>query len=70
MVLKKLKEDGKLDEYLSKDPNFMHSLLSDPRMAKEDVVGLVTSLFGGGIDSVIIITNAYSFIFVGNNFRG
>ncbi|XP_063440723.1 sterol 26-hydroxylase, mitochondrial-like [Mytilus trossulus] len=51
MVLKKLEEDGKLDDYLSKDPNFMHSLLSDPRMAKEDVVGLVTSLFGGGIDS-------------------
>ncbi|CAC5400385.1 unnamed protein product [Mytilus coruscus] len=56
MVLTKLKEEGKLDDYLSKDPNFMHSLLSDPRLSKEDVVGLVTSLFRGGIDSVIKIT--------------
>lgn len=49
--LKKLKDEGKLDEYLDKEPNFMHSLLSDPRVTHEDACSLVFDLFGAGIDS-------------------
>lgn len=50
--LKELEKDGKLEEYLEKEPNFMYSLMSDPRMADESVNGIVISLISAGIDSV------------------
>ena len=51
-VLAKIEKDGKLEAYLDKEPNFMYSLLTDPRMTDEKVDSIVTSLFGAGIDSV------------------
>ena len=51
-MLAKIEKDGKLEEYLDKEPNFMYSLLTDPRMTDENVDSIVTSLFGAGIDSV------------------
>lgn len=50
-VLAKIEKDGNLEEYLDKEPNFMYSLLTDPRMTDEKVDSIVTSLFGAGIDS-------------------
>ena len=50
--LQKLREDGKLAEHLEKEPNFLHSVLSDPRLTEEEVYQLTSDLFGGGIDSV------------------
>lgn len=50
-MLKRLEKDGKLEEYLEKEPNFMYSLLSDPRMTVDKVDNIVSTLFGAGIDS-------------------
>lgn len=57
--LKKLESEGKLAEYLEKEPNFLYSLLADPRMTEATVNGIVTSLFMAGIDST-----ANSIVFV------
>jgi len=51
-----LEKEGKLEEYLEKEPNFMYSLLTDPRMTESKVKGIVTSLFLAGIDSVSVTT--------------
>ena len=48
----KLESEGKLDEYLEKEPNFLHSLLSDPRVTDEQVAVIIFDLLGAGIDSV------------------
>ena len=50
--LAKIEKDGKLEEYLDKEPNFMYSLLADLRMTDEKVDNIVSSMFGTGIDSV------------------
>lgn len=49
--LTKLQHEGKLDEYLEKEPNFMYSLLSDSRVKDDQVNSIVMDLFGAGIDS-------------------
>ncbi|CAC5413945.1 CYP49A [Mytilus coruscus] len=49
--LTKLLHEGKLDEYLEKEPNFMYSLLSDSRVIDDQVNSIVMDLFGAGIDS-------------------
>ena len=49
-----LEKEGKLEEYLEKEPNFMYSLLTDPRMDGSKVNGIVYSLFTAGIDSVSV----------------
>ncbi|XP_071131339.1 probable cytochrome P450 12a5, mitochondrial [Mytilus edulis] len=49
--LTKLQHEGKLDEYLEKEPNFMYSLLSDSRVTDDEVNSIVMDLFGAGIDS-------------------
>lgn len=49
--LQKLEEDGQLEQYLEKEPNFLHSLLSDPRVTEEQVGVIVFDLLGAGIDS-------------------
>ena len=58
-VLAKFEKDGKLEEYLDKEPSFMYSLLTDPRMTDEMVDSIMTSLFGAGIDSV---SHLFSFL--------
>ncbi|XP_052069156.1 1,25-dihydroxyvitamin D(3) 24-hydroxylase, mitochondrial-like [Mytilus californianus] len=49
--LAKLKNEGKLEEYLEKEPNFMYSLLADGRLSEEQISSIVSDLFGAGIDS-------------------
>ncbi|CAC5413940.1 unnamed protein product [Mytilus coruscus] len=49
--LTKLQHEGKLDEYLEKEPNFMYSLLSGSRVTDNQVNSIVMDLFGTGIDS-------------------
>ncbi|XP_063443764.1 probable cytochrome P450 12a5, mitochondrial [Mytilus trossulus] len=49
--LTKLQHEGRLEEYLEKEPNFMYSLLSDSRVTDDQVNSIVMDLFGAGIDS-------------------
>ncbi|CAG2240224.1 CYP49A [Mytilus edulis] len=49
--LMKLEREGKLEEYLEKEPNFLHSLLSDHRVTDEQVSVIILDLIGAGIDS-------------------
>ncbi|CAG2253982.1 unnamed protein product [Mytilus edulis] len=49
--LTKLKKEGKLQEYLEKEPNFMYSLLADGRLSEDQISSVVSDLFGAGIDS-------------------
>lgn len=53
--LQQLEKTGSLDEYLEKDPNFMYSLISDPRMDENSINSVVTTLITAGIDSVSIL---------------
>ena len=50
----KLEREGKLEEYLEKEPNFLHSLLSDHRVTDEQVSVIILDLIGAGIDSVSV----------------
>lgn len=50
--LSNLQQDGKLEEYLEGEPNFLHSLLADDRMSDDIAYVLTMALFGAGIDSV------------------
>lgn len=50
-VLNQLKKENQLDDYLQKDPNFMYSMLADPRMTLGKITSIVTTLFSAGIDS-------------------
>ena len=47
----KLQSKGQLEEYLEKEPNFLHSLLSDSRVTDEQVGVIIFDLLGAGIDS-------------------
>lgn len=77
--LKNLENEGKLAEYLEKEPNFMYSLISDPRMSEDIVSTTVSDLFAAGIDTVRIINSLnqslqilefdYSFYKTTNNLR-
>lgn len=55
--LTKLKKEGKLQEYLEKEPNFMYSLLADGRLSEDQISSVVSDLFGAGIDSVSRVLN-------------
>lgn len=46
-----LEKEGKLEEYL-KEPNFLHSLISNPDMTHAKAQSLILDLFVGGIDAV------------------
>ncbi|XP_052071886.1 1,25-dihydroxyvitamin D(3) 24-hydroxylase, mitochondrial-like isoform X4 [Mytilus californianus] len=51
IFLSKMKDEEKLEKYLEEEPNFMYSLLSDPRVTEESATSMVTSLFGAGIET-------------------
>lgn len=53
-LLTKMKDEGRLEKYLEEEPNFLHSLLSDPRVTEESATSMVTTLFGAGIETVSI----------------
>lgn len=50
--MSKLEEEGRLEEYLETEPNFMYSLLADGRLTDDEVNSIISDLFGAGIDSV------------------
>ncbi|XP_052071884.1 cytochrome P450 10-like isoform X2 [Mytilus californianus] len=49
--LSKMKDEGKLEKYLEEEPNFLYSLLSDPRVTEESATSMVMDLFGAGIET-------------------
>ncbi|XP_071131030.1 cytochrome P450 10-like isoform X1 [Mytilus edulis] len=51
VLLTKMKDEGRLEKYLEEEPNFLHSLLSDPRVTEESATSMVTTLFGAGIET-------------------
>lgn len=55
----KLQSKGQLEEYLEKEPNFLHSLLSDSRVTDEQVGVIIFDLLGAGIDSVSTLFNFF-----------
>ena len=57
--LQNLENEGKLQQYLEKEPNFMYSLLADGRLTDDQIGSIVGDLFGAGIDSVF-----YTFHFI------
>ena len=60
--LKNLEKEGKLEEYLRDEPNFMYSLLADPRVTDEEANSIIGSLFGAGIETVGILSAGFTFI--------